>query len=328
MTSSMLAFYQQHQIAPVRQDVTDLQAHCARRAALYRSLGLVPSFIRDRRVLEVGPGTGENARYTASLSPSVYALIEPNPTAARALHEEGFTNIIQTTIQDAPVREHYDLVLCEGVLGLSGTDPRAILEAAWRHVAVGGVLVLTCIDAISDHAEIVRRAMAQYVLDRSLPLDGQIAQLRPMFTPHLQTLCGMTRGADDWIADNLLNPASVGPTFSIPDACDALDGRAELLGCSPRFLMDWRWYKASSSGLGWVKDAYWTQAHNLLDYRVVQPPRSREDNQRLDAECRFFRAQLRLAEQGQADWPTYDPIDPSWFGRGQQYLSFVRTEPC
>lgn len=324
--TSLLDFYQQHAISPVRQDITDLPAHFARRAALYRSLGIPPSAVYRSSVLEVGPGSGENALYTLSLEPWRYVAIEPNPVGAAGMRARCGVRVFvaETRIEDY-AQDSFDLVLCEGLLGLCGTDPKALLEHVAKHVAHGGVLVITCIDPISDHAEVLRRAMAQRLIDRSAPLADQVAVLRPVFAPHLATLKGMTRSVDDWIIDNLLNPASIGPTFSIPEACEALEGRFEVLGCSPRFLMDWRWYKDSKPGNQWAIDSYWAQAHNLLDYRRVEPPRSEDKNRALMEGCLHYRDRVRAYENGEP--VTLEPLfsDIGWFGRGQQYLSFVRT---
>jgi SAM-dependent methyltransferase len=330
--TSLLAFYQQHHISPVHQKIRDLPAHFARRAGLYRALGLPPIAVRGRTVLEIGPGSGENALYTASLNPARYVLLEPNPAGAEALRErwplsrsgDERYEILAQRIEDYDDAQEFDLVLCEGLLGLCGTDPRVLLEAVASHVAPGGVLVITCIDAISDHAEILRRAQAQQLIDKTASLEDQVATLRPIFAPHLATLKGMTRSVDDWIVDNLLNPASIGPTFSIPEACEALDGRFEVLGCSQRFLTDWRWYKEAKPGNQWAVDAYWKQAHNLLDYRTLGHPRSVEQNRVLSRECEATRAQLRAYERGDGDAPVGYMLDIGWFGRGQQYLSFVR----
>ncbi len=325
--TSLLDFYKKHRISPVNQDVTDLPAHFSRRAHLYRSLGIPPMAVRGALVLEVGPGSGENALYTLSLQPGDYVAVEPNHVAAEAARARlgAGADVVEVRIEDYEPGVRFDLVLCEGLLGLCGSDPRALLEAVVRHVAPGGVLVITCIDAISDHAEVLRRAMAQQMIDRSAPLADQVAVLRPVFAPHLATLKGMTRSVDDWIIDNLLNPASIGPTFSIPEACEALDGRFEVLGCSPRFLMDWRWYKDAKPGNQWAIDAYWQQAHNLYDYRRVDQPESEAENRRFMKRCLDIRDDLGCYERGEAESSHWQWIDPGWFGRGQQYLSFVRT---
>jgi len=329
--TTLLDFYRQHGISPVRQDISDLPAHFARRAALYRSLGIWPLSVMGKHVLEVGPGSGDNARYTASLDPERYVVLEPNHQGAEDIRARAPVGIevIEMRVEESDWDGCVDLVLCEGLLGLCGSNPNALLEHVARHVAVGGVLVITCIDAISDHAEVLRRAMAQRLLHERLSqncdIADQVAVLRPVFAPHLATLKGMTRSVDDWIIDNLLNPASIGPTFSIPDACEAIEGRLEVLGCSPRFLMDWRWYKEQQAGNAWAIESYWQQAHNLYDYRRIEPPKTKAENQALMMLCLLEREKQRGYEQGwQVEAP--EPLtDIGWFGRGQQYLSFVRT---
>lgn len=320
--TSLLDFYRQHGISPVNQEIGDLKAHFARRAKLYRDLG-ISTAIRGRYVLEVGAGSGENALYTNSLHPCEYTILEPNPVGAQDIRRRGIrARVLEQRIEDCTLF-HFDVVLCEGLLGLCGTDPKELLEHVARHVTPGGVLVITCIDPISDYAEVLRRAMAQSLIDRSAPLADQVAILRPVFAPHLATLKGMTRNVDDWIIDNLLNPASIGPTFSIPEACAALDGRFDVLGCSPRFLTDWRWYKDTTPGNQWAIDAYWAQAHNLLDYRRVDPPHTESENRDLMAHCLAIREKVRHYEHGGPPI-THAAMDPGWFGRGQQYLSFIR----
>ena len=64
----MIEFYRRHRISPVRQDMSDFQAHFQRRESLYLHLGLLPAFFRGRTVLEVGPGSGTNAPATLPLT--------------------------------------------------------------------------------------------------------------------------------------------------------------------------------------------------------------------------------------------------------------------
>ncbi len=339
--TTMLDFYQQHGISPVKQDITDLSAHFARRAHLYRSLGLWPKSIEGKSVLEVGPGTGENALYTASLKPSRYVLVEPNHAAVEALRTTLPDAIVAwKRIEELSIHEgRYDVVLCEGLLGLCGADPLALLDRLTQHVKVGGVLVITCIDAISDHSEVLRRALAQRYVNSDMTLQEKVNALIPVFTPHLQTLKGRTRSVEDWILDNILNPASIGPTFSIPDALTHLDGRFEVLGCNPRFLMDWRWYKEAESGNTWAIESYWKNAHNLRDYRAVKPStRFLGRNYELMQWCERIRSIVHTLEHGGGlkhdlgcegeleDQLDILEADPSWFGRGQQYLSLVRVQ--
>ena len=325
--TTMLEFYQQHEISPVRQVIPDLNAHYARRAVLYRALGLPPLAIQGKRILEIGPGSGENARYTLSLQPYSYVMVEPNDTARKALEATfaGSVTIVDQKVETYKAIQPFDVVLCEGLLGLAGRDPRGLLGSVRDTVKVGGVLVITCIDPISNHTEVLRRAMAQPYLKLGMSLAEQVQVLTPVFTPHLATLKGMTRTVEDWIIDNLLSPASIGPTFSIPDAIEALGEDFAVLGCSPRFLLDWRWYKEADSSNQWAVDSYWRQCHNLLDYRKIELGCAPYQNEELMNRCLDVREQVALGALRTVHWETNRvEADPGWFGRGQQYLSFVR----
>jgi len=331
----MLEFYQQHGISPVKQDIGDLQAHFQRRAFLYRQLGLWPKSIEGKDVLEVGPGTGENARYTLSLNPNTYHLVEPNEKAREALKatfQQGNVSISGKTLETYDAKG-FDVVLCEGLLGLAGRDARGLLDALGEKVKVGGVLVITCIDPISQCADVLRRALAQRYIKKGASLQENVEILTPIFAPHLATLKGMTRSVEDWIVDNILNPASIGPTFSIPDALAHVEGRFEVLGCSPRFLMDWRWYKDAKAGNQWAINSYWENCHNLYDYRKIapmegsKPSRIRTEGRLFMDGCMRLRQDVAALERGES--VSVDTMkveaDLGWFGRGQQYLSLVRV---
>src|SRR5438128_11836711 len=86
---SLVDFYKRHGLSPVRQDISNLETHFTRRAGLYRHLGILPSFVRGRTVLEIGPGGGFNSLYTATLQQARYELLEPNPTGVTHI-ESGF----------------------------------------------------------------------------------------------------------------------------------------------------------------------------------------------------------------------------------------------
>jgi hypothetical protein len=255
--------------------------------------------------------------------------MEPNPAAFwQLVHSDVSAELWQWTLEEDPRDEQFDVVLCEGLLGLSGGDNALLLNLLTKKVRRGGVLVITCIDPISDCAEVLRRALAQKYLNASMSLQEQVEALKPVFTPHLATLKGMTRSVEDWILDNILNPASIGPTFSIPEACEALEGRFSLMGCSPRFLLDWRWYKESDNSNQWAIDSYWRNCHNLFDYRKVEVERDAAENRRLMQMCMCVREDVAALERGVVARaiPTHRvEQDPGWFGRGQQYLSFVRV---
>jgi hypothetical protein len=188
------------------------------------------------------------------------------------------------------------------MLALAGVpDPGRLLRIVARNTAPGGVLVITCIDAVSQFAEVLRRFAAQWLIDPGEGLDQHVTGLLPVFSPHLATLSGMNRRHDDWIVDNLLNPASIGPLLSIADAVATLDGEFDVFGASPRFLTDWRWYKAiAGEGNRFNQLAiadYWASVHNLLDYREVWPPRDAGENRGLYDACAGVRDAVQAFER-------------------------------
>lgn len=308
ITPSLVEFYQKHGISPVRQDISNLERHFTRRAALYRHLGLLPGYFRGRSVIEIGPGSGFNSVFTATLSPSRYVLLEGNPRGVadieRLFGEHGLRDrieIVTALVQDFNQEGQFDIVICEGMLALAGVpDPTDLLRAVARLVAPGGVLIITTIDAMSDFAETLRRLFAQLLLNPSDSLHDQAAKLTPIFSPHLSTLAGMSRPHDDWVIDNLLNPASIGPYLSIPDAVAGLGDDFAVFGTSPQFITDWRWYKTIVPGETRYNeiglDQYWRNAHNLLDHRWLFASREPADNRRFYALCESTRDEIRRFE--------------------------------
>jgi SAM-dependent methyltransferase len=308
MTASHLEFYTKHQISPVRQDIADLARHFERREALYRQLGVLPGFLRGRKVLEVGPGGGFNAVYTASLEPGRYVLVDGNPTGiehmralfARFPHWTRDVEIVQARIEDYRAPLSFDFVFCEGLL--SGVpNPTQVLNSLVEATARGGVLVITCVDHLSHFPETLRRMFAQLAVSPEDDLEAKAQKILPMMAPHLRTLPGMSRRHDDWVVDNLIHPGSIIPLINTPEAIAALADRFDYYAGSPHFVTDWRWYKsivgASRDFNSHAVEQYWTNAHNLLDYRQVLPPRPAAANKALYELCTRARRQLELMEQ-------------------------------
>jgi SAM-dependent methyltransferase len=304
--TSLVEFYRRNGISPVRQDISDLEAHFTRRAGLYRHLGLLPSSLKGRSVLEIGPGSGFNSVYTATLEPSRYVLLEGNPAGVSDIERLFSTfpvlrdriEIASSLVEDYRTGERFDIVLCEGMLALAGVaDPAALLRTVANFVAPGGVLVITCIDAISDFAETLRRLCGQLLIDPGDALAVQVERLTPVFSPHLASLAGMSRRHDDWVIDNLLNPASIGPYLSIPDAIAAIQDAFEFYAASPHYCTDWRWYKSLTPGATGYNargtEQYWANAHNLLDCTRLFAPRDPIVNQELYRQCEATRDLIR-----------------------------------
>jgi SAM-dependent methyltransferase len=311
-TASHLGFYKAHGISPVRQDISDLERHFQRRSALHRHLGVLPSAVRGRSVLEVGPGSGHNAVHTAYLGPARYVLVEGNPTGIahmRALFAEhvpatDVIEIVESRIEDYRTDAPFDVVFCEGLL--SGVpNPEEVLASLAAATAPGGILVTTCVDHLSHFPETVRRLLAQLAISPDDPLDVQVEKILPMMAPHLATLSHASRRADDWVIDNLIHPGSIIPLINFPETIAVLDGEFQFLASSPHFVADWRWYKSIVGDdfdfNGPALEQYWINAHNLMDHRHLSPPRAGEANQRLYDLCTKARAQVAAFEARRDD---------------------------
>jgi len=305
-------FYSAHGIIPTRQDISNLRRHFERRQSLYRHLGLPPGAFHNASVLEFGPGSGHNAVATGRLGPLRYRLVDGNPPSLASTDKllrqhcpRLKYELRQSSILEFKTDEKFDLVLCEAVIPTQKNPP-----AFFRHVASfvrpGGVFVFTCVDSISVLPEMLRRWLA-WDLVRDIPdFDAKVARLVDFFRPDIAALPGMSRRPEDWVIDQILHPW-VGPLFSISEALAALGARGAILGSSPRFLTDWRWYKNIVGPQCYdnlfAKESYCQLGLNLLDFRVCLPP-ANPDVVRRTAELsqRIYKGVFRQ-ERGHAKFP-------------------------
>lgn len=376
MQTPYLDYYRKNAISPVKQDLSNLDLHLERRASLYRDLGILPPMVAGRSVIEFGPGSGHNAIYTSSLGPRRYVLVDGNPTGLAESQdtlrayapEPDACEFVYSLIDQYATDERFDLVLCEGTIS-DQIDTRSFARRVGSFTAVGGILVVTTMDAATALADFVRRLVAAHIVSRRKPAMEQLEVLRPLFADHLSTLDAVSRHVDDWILDSIPQPV-FGDMFSVGDAIDALRGEGlEIYHASPRFDTVWRWYKrqvgeARDLG-GLVTDAYLRNVINLMDYRTDgKASHDAQFGARVVAECDAFLHAQRVAENETENYAeacerlrgiaamvrpvsplTADSLDEalilcsaagrgsslpqtpafrSFWGHGQQYLSFVR----
>lgn len=311
--NNFLQFYSQNQISPVSQNLHDLSLHFGRRIGLYRTLGLAASLFQDRDILEVAPGSGHNSIVTATFKPRSYDLVEPNPTGFNkmvSLFEEHklCTNSIRffnTRLEDFQEEETYDIVVCEGLIpGLSNQNQ--FLRHLAARVRKGGILVVTCADAVSVFFESLRRYLARLLVrnlvDDTESRDAQqeaVEILLSAFKSHLSALMGMSRPAEDWIWDNMLNPAAANLAasreFSIEKCLGTLGGEFYFYGCSPVFMSNWNWYKNLPLDPHVYNEefssSFVSQRHSFLHYEETGFSNS-ATNRLLYRYCKVFSSQL------------------------------------
>lgn len=58
--NTLLNFYIENNISPVKQNISNLAVHIKRREKLYRQLGIPTQLFGNSKILEIGPGSGYN----------------------------------------------------------------------------------------------------------------------------------------------------------------------------------------------------------------------------------------------------------------------------
>ncbi len=287
-------FYSREAVSPFRRDLSDSPRYFEQRRALLEHLGIPARLLRSARILEFGPGHGENALFLLEQAPAELILVEINEEcveAARALLEPkcpASTQLecLHMDMQAYVGRGRFDLVIFEGVIPFE-PEPEQLLRRTAGYVGLGGILSVTTIDSVSLFSEALRRLVGLLAAPTNLPSQERVARLLPLFSPHLDTLDGMTRGHGDWVLDQMIHPWS-GRQLSILDAANALGPQFELYGSSPRFLTDWRWFR-DIHGAGvdarMAERCYLANLHNLIDYRMQAPARDPADNRYLLELC-------------------------------------------
>lgn len=275
-----IAFYNKHHIIPVTQD-TEQPDFIFRRNSLYKLLGIPLHTLKDRTVLEFGPGGGYNALAITHQAPKRYVFVDASLASLdelkRKVETKSFGNV-ETEIVDCNIMHFeddrkFDLVIVEGVIP-GQKNPRSMLKHVSKFVSEEGFLVITTTSAASMLSEVCRRVFFPYITSTHKSFEDQVLAAIQIFQPHLTTLKTTTRPIRDWVLDSIFNPweSSNRMCFTILDSVEALGSEYDFYGSSPRFLIDDRFYKAicpkatTSSKL--VEQQFPSIAFALIDYRI------------------------------------------------------------
>lgn len=308
---SHLAFYKELGVSPVHQDIANFSQHLDRRRSLYRSLGVLPSLIRNAHVLEVAPGSGHNSLFIATCAPSVYTMVEPNPVGVREIKDLYATldcahtkpDLVASKLEDFAPPSTFDIVICEGWLG-SDPHEHEMLAKLGSMVTLGGVICVSLVSPIGLLPNILRRLLASQ-LSLNSNSDIRIPKLKEAFSQHLDTLPDMSRPHEDWIIDNMINPAWYGVCLTPSMAVEALKDDFAHLGFSPRMITDWRWYKSLYGDNRKFNEvfleSFYSMAHNLLDHRTLFPSRDPAQNRAIESTCFDLLEKTMACEFNQGD---------------------------
>lgn len=293
---SLLKYYLEREISPVHYLASNLNEHLERRQSLYNMLGMPGLLFRGKRVLEIAAGSGQNSLYIAAQNPSRYVIVEPNPVALKQIEAAYASFNLQCTCPDIePVTlenykadETFDIVICEGWLGSSAHE-RALIRTIADRVASGGMMVLTALSICGWLSNLIRYALTQKLLaNREEDYDIQVKIILDAFSPHLQTISGMTRRHEDWVKDNMVNPTYLDQGLTLEMILEEVAPCGfTVFGASPDFITEWRWFKQIYNDNTRTNEntlaCYEQCSHNFLDYRRTFNDREVELNRQLNA---------------------------------------------
>lgn len=324
-----LSFYNEIGFAPTRQKMSSANTLSDRRSFLYRTLGIPNIAVRNSDIIEFGPGSGENSGTLISLAPRSYKFVDGSEAVLTNLQDRLTTTVSSSTVApqftfstshilDYEDDSLYDLVICEGVLPMQ-MNPREMATHVLSFVRPGGAVILSCFDSVSAFSEIARRYLASSIFEDLNYSERLIHQLVGFFEPDFTQLPGMSRSPEDWVLDSIINPW-LGNFFSLQDALEvATDGHA-LLGTSPRFLQDWRWFKDPSAldentTLTSAVSSYRMNIHSLLDARFTSQARLDDE-----ANSSLIEVTSRIATRVRGHISGNVPYESEEFGGDVMYM--------
>lgn len=252
MKNDFLAYYVEHNISPVRQDISDIEKHYERRKKLYRHCGVPVQAFKNANVLEVGPGGGYNTLAFFHWGAKHIDLVEPNPKGREEMHElfanhpisESKYKIFPLEIEEYQTEKKYDVIVAEGFL--PGIDnPQEVIDKIKYLSADNGIIVITCIDSISSFVEGIKALVGATLVSNTKNYNEKVKLLVEFFAPQLKMLPGVSRVPEDWVKDNILNPVAFnnGKLFSITQAIDCFREEFDIIGTSPQMFTEYSWYK-------------------------------------------------------------------------------------
>ena len=304
-----LEYYRSEGISPVHQDISDLKKHFQTRESLYRLLGVIPSFFKGKDVIEIGPGSGHNSIYTASLFPKSYELIEPNPVGIKDLKKifrnlaikHRKPNIVAKCLEDLKSNKLYDVVICEGWLGGTDNYEKKMFIKLSSFVKSGGVMINTFYSPIGGMATFLRRLLGYRLISKEDTMETKTRILEKAFSSHLKTLNSMSRSHKHWIQDSILNP-HIYVGISTPRLFHKiLNNKFSLHQSIPHFANEWRWFKSLHGKKRKFSENFLSEydsiSHCMIDFKMNGAKRLTKKNNELEKMCIDFAAVAKNNEK-------------------------------
>jgi 2-polyprenyl-3-methyl-5-hydroxy-6-metoxy-1,4-benzoquinol methylase len=283
-SNSYISFYDEQQEVPVNQIDSGSIAHKLRRQRLFSSLGIPRLAFYGKRVLEVGPGVGDNAKLLLANNLKSLVLFDGSKTAIEILNKKFATEIAeqkvfikQLDINSEEIEERFDIVICEGMVP-GQYDSHLTVNKLKTLVDVNGILIISTQSYISVLSETLRRIIGKSIINKCAEDREKAIELcTNFFAPSFDSLKNKSRLDRDWVIDVLIHDWDKfrgAHVYEISDAVKDMGKNFEILGSLPDFAKNLHWYKqdveVQSIKTKKVLENYEIDRLLLFDYRTDQ----------------------------------------------------------
>ncbi len=221
-------FYIEHNFLPTKtqinfSDLKDYNFYKNSRLFLLENLLNIPrKFLDGCSYLEIGPDSGENALFAASLGANVSA-IDPNPLAISAVNSL-FANFPDKSIAERLITSEicyfeeyqtgkkFNFIACEGMIHTVTEAHSFYKKIAYLIDQQGFVLISYCneLSLFADlfHSKVFKSLVANHLKIKDINKDsiGEIVDFGKDLFLHKWSKISHLRSIDTWVMDVLLNP--------------------------------------------------------------------------------------------------------------------------
>ena len=261
-------------------------------------------------------------------------------------------------------KNYYDLVIAEGLINaqIKPAKMTKIISGFVRNKGVLIVTSNNAASMLSEYCRKIL-ALKIRLEDKNFNKKKFFKKMCKLFSPHLKTLGTQTRPVEDWVTDNIIQHIKFGKyKFDLEDYLKVIGKSFVFYGSSPNFYSDYLWYKKfnykkNHVNLKALKQYKMTQI-NLIDCRIepitvnfknynfnelYKTAQNMLDNNNIKQLDKFLQnlsklkyklpSQFELTKKSINEYldliNNYQKIKTSkyfksWWGRGQQYLSFIK----
>lgn len=250
-----LTYYNKHKIIPaVKENNKNLNILTKQRNNLFDQLKIDKKLFKNSNILEVGPGTGYNAKYLINSGVKSITLVDGNTSSINSIKKtlnnvnKNKYKIINKDFYDLKLKKKFDFVICENVIsGVS--NPNLFLKKLSSYVSNNGYLITNCSDNVSLFSEKIRGVISYLFLEtqkhKDLNFQKKTKFLSKLFNTHINSLGKNTRQIDDWVQDVLLYEYwwRKKNYFSLHSAVKTVKKDFKFYSSSPSCFSNYTWYK-------------------------------------------------------------------------------------